>query len=460
MDTSPRWIDEFLRPVPRYTSYPTALNFGSAVTGEDYLARLDQVATRDDDSLAVYMHFPFCEKRCAYCACTVISTPRQDVGDQYLGYLKREIDLIPEPLRHRCQVSRVHLGGGTPTFHSPDPLAHLLDHFRSRFDLLPDAEMSVEVDPRVTSREHLSVLRAAGFNRLSIGVQDFDPDVQVAIGRIQSEQQTRDVLEASRSLGYYSVNFDLVYGLPTQTPDKFRRTLKSVANMRPDRIAIYGYAHLPSINAHQRKIDDGSLVTGEDRWFLAKTAREELTSAGYVAVGLDHFALPEDSLAIASGMGELTRDFMGYTTHRSKQMIGLGVSAIGEIGGMFAQNTKKLSTYREAIDAGRLPFERGYLLTKSDKIRQDLIHRLMCQFELSFESFDRRHNLRFEDYFATELADLSKPGGWIDEGMVELADRRLAVKKPGRIFVRNICSVFDEYHRDRVLEGRSMSSAV
>ena len=459
MDVSTRWLDEFLKPVPRYTSYPTALNFSSDVTRDDYLTRLEQAADRDG-TLAVYMHFPFCEKRCAYCACTVISTPKKEVGDRYLGYLRREIDMIPESLLRARKVSRVHWGGGTPTFHLPEQLAGLLHHFRSRVDLVPDAEMSVEIDPRVTSKEHLSILREAGFNRISVGVQDFDAEVQVVIDRLQSEKQTRDVLDACRSLGYRSVNFDLVYGLPSQTPEKFSKTLDRVAEMRPDRIAIYGYAHLPKMNAHQRKIDDALLVQGRDRWVLAMTAREKLTAAGYVPVGLDHFALPDDALAEASVAGRLTRDFMGYTTHRSRDMIGLGVSAIGEIGGIFAQNTKKLSTYYEDIDAGRLPFDRGYVLTKADEIRQALIHSLMCQFEVSFEDFDRTHNLKFEDYFASELKELEKPGGWIEEGMVKLENRRLVVLEPGRMFVRNICSVFDEYHKDRVLEGRSMSSAV
>jgi oxygen-independent coproporphyrinogen-3 oxidase len=435
-------IKEFNRPVPRYTSYPTAVKFHDGFGEADYRRRLAAGAA-SDAPIALYAHFPFCNKRCSYCGCHAIATPHQEPGDRYLGYLRREIELLPEDFRQARPVSRIHWGGGTPTFHSAEQLASIIEALRDGFRILPDASWSVEIDPRFAKDDQLATLRRGGFRRVSLGVQDFDLAVQAAIGRHQSHEQTRHVFEACRRLGFGSINIDLVYGLPLQTPVRFRRTLRAVERMRPDRIAIYGYGHLPARNPHQRKILGSWLPDARERFDLAQLAREVLTGAGYEPVGLDHYALPGDPLLVAAQSGRLRRDFMGYTTRSGTELIGLGASAIGEIGDAYVQNAAKLSDYYRAIDAGRLPVVRGYAMTADDRIRRHVIRTLMCDFRLPLADFESKHGVRFERYFAPEIERLTGPGGWIEAGVAELDDEALALTPEGRILVRNVCAEFD-----------------
>ena len=451
-----RWIGQADRPVPRYTSYPTAHCFTSEVTPGDYGSWLSAVS----GPIALYVHFPFCFDRCTYCACNMIATRHQDAAAGYLTLLDCEALAVSEKFRHRPRVTRMHWGGGTPTYYSPLQLQRAMKSIRSRFDLAPDAEISVEVDPRVTTYEQLQTLRDMGFSRLSVGVQDFAPAVQAVIGRTQSAETTRRVIHNARALGFKSVNVDLVYGLPLQSVKRIGDTMRTVTGIRPDRVAIYGYAHVPELVAHQRKIDSATVPGVELRWRLEETARERLVRAGYVQVGLDHFALPTDPLADAARHRTVHRDFMGYTTRRSPIQIGLGVSSIGELPQGLVQNVKKISTYQSILDQGLLPIERGCVTDVDDLVRRDVIQHLMCDLELRFAEIERVHGMRFDEYFATELKELHQPGGLISLGIVRKTGIGLVIEPSARCLVRNVCYVFDRRARTANVAAKQMSSAI
>jgi oxygen-independent coproporphyrinogen-3 oxidase len=435
------------KPGPRYTSYPTAVEFHESFDEAAYRERLAEAASHPDDPLSLYLHLPFCRERCTFCGCMVVITQKARVAEKYLAYLHRELAMLAECLGRRRRVVQYHWGGGTPTYLTVEQMAALHGEVTRHFQLDPGAEIAIEVDPRVTSFEQLALLRQLGFNRLSMGVQDMTPEVQEAIGRIQPEEVTRSLYDEARRLGFESINIDLIYGLPLQTRESFGQTVESVIALGPDRVAAYSYAHVPWVRAHQKGIDVAALPTGDRKLELFAEAMDRFLAAGYQQIGMDHFALPDDELARAAASGTLHRNFMGYTTRPAADMVGAGVSAIGDVAGAFAQNVKKLSTYYAALDAGRFPIERGYRLDPDDAIRRQVILGLMCNSEVDFAAFESRTGRRFTDYFAQELVELA--AGPMRDGLVSADDRRITLTATGRLLVRNVCMVFDRHLRAR-----------
>ena len=459
IDVTLELLKRYDRPGPRYTSYPTAVEFDESYDEESYRTKLSEADSRDEP-LSLYVHLPFCEERCHYCGCNVVITRKREVAARYLDYLHREIDMLAAHLPHRRRVAQFHWGGGTPTYLDPGQMEELQRRARRHFELIPDAEVAIEVDPRVTSREQLDVLRRIGFNRVSIGVQDFTPEVQAAVNRNQSEDETRRIYGHCRSLGFPSVNFDLIYGLPEQTSERFLRNMDVVLELRPDRLAIYSYAHMPWIKAHQKRIDPAVLPGPEEKLHLFSIARERLIQAGYAQIGMDHFALPGDELVTAMERRKLHRNFMGYTVKAGTDMVGLGISAIGDVQGSYAQNQRKLSTYYEALDAARFPIERGYLLAQDDRIRRDVITRIMCNFVVEAAAVEERFGIHFNRYFADELQRLRAEDGPVTHGFLEVHPDRLEVLPPGRLFVRNIAMVFDAHLKKKDPEANLFSRTV
>lgn len=437
-------VRRFDRPGPRYTSYPTAVEFHDGVDDKEYerrLARANGVAGQAP--LSLYAHLPFCEHRCLFCGCHVVITPHLPVAEKYLEYVKVEIDRLAAQLPDRREVVQMHWGGGTPTYFSPDQLADLMARFREHFHFESGTELAIEVDPRVTSRDHLDRLVALGFNRLSMGVQDLTPEVQEAITREQTFEQTAGLLDYARKVGFTEgINLDLIYGLPKQKLETFETNLDQILGLRPDRVAVYSFAYVPWIKGHQKKLDRGTLPSAELKLQLYLRAMERFLDAGYEPIGMDHFALPQDELAVAAREGRLHRNFMGYTVMPASDMVAVGVSGIGEVQGAFFQNRKKLSTYYEALDAGRLPIEKGYVLDADDRIRQYVIQQIMCNFQVSKEEVARRFDIDFDLYFRRALDGLYELR---EAGFVELDEGVLRVREEGRLFVRNVCMAFDRY---------------
>jgi oxygen-independent coproporphyrinogen-3 oxidase len=438
------------RPGPRYTSYPTAVEFHDGVGSAHYARRLAAADARPDEPLSIYMHLPFCEERCAYCGCFVVITRHREVTDRYLEYLEREIDLVAAHLPHRRRVSQLHWGGGTPTYYTPDRLERLFRRLTRHFRVTPDAELGVEIDPRVTSAAHLDALASLGFNRLSMGVQDFAPEVQEAVNRIQSVDQTRALIDHARALGFRSINVDLIYGLPRQTLDGFTRTLAAVVAMRPERVAVYSFAYVPWMKAHMKHLADEALPGPDLKLALLAAAQRAFGDAGYAPIGMDHFALPDDELARAAATRTLHRNFMGYTVQSARDMVALGLSGIGDVQGGFVQNTKKLPDYYAALDDGRFPIERGYELDDDDHLRRHVITALMCNGFLDIREAETRFGIDFGAYFAEALAALRGPGAPEGDGLVVLAEDAITVTPLGRTFVRNVCMPFDRYLQARL----------
>jgi oxygen-independent coproporphyrinogen-3 oxidase len=438
-------IKRYDRPGPRYTSYPTAVEFHERFSADAYCARLQAAAAATGEPLSLYVHLPFCEERCAYCGCAVIATRKREVAATYLEYLAREIAMLASHLGGRRDVVQYHWGGGTPTYLTLDQIARLDATIRRHFDISAGSECAIEVDPRVTTREQLTLLRKLGFNRLSFGIQDFTEAVQDAIRRRQPLDQTRALYWFARETGFDSINFDLVYGLPRQTVDTFRRTLDSVTDMLPDRIAVYSYAHVPWLRPNQKVIDTGDLPDPTAKRALLGSAVDTFVRSGYVPIGMDHFALPDDDLAIAAQQRGLHRNFMGYTTRPATDSVAVGISAIGDVQGAFAQNHKTLARYYQAIDAGIFPIERGYALSDDDTLRRHVITELMCNFHVSRKAVEQRFGIDFGAYFAKELATLGAADGPIVDGLLDVDDASLTVTPRGRLFVRNVCMAFDRY---------------
>jgi oxygen-independent coproporphyrinogen-3 oxidase len=449
MNTPPRFdanlLQRYDRPGPRYTSYPTAPQFTPAF-GEDAL-RAAALASNGDPiprGISLYVHVPFCMSPCFYCGCNRIITRDVSRTGPYLARLYREIGLMAELFDRDREVLQLHFGGGTPNFLSPSQLADVVDVLRRafRFSASTDRDISIELDPRYLEPAQVPALAAIGFNRVSLGVQDFDPAVQAAVNRIQSVEETMAIIDACRDSGIGSVNVDLIYGLPRQTREGFARTLQTVLQARPDRLAVYSYAHLPALFRPQRQIDAGELPSPADKLALLQLAVETLTDAGYVYIGMDHFALPGDDLARAQARGGLHRNFMGYTTHADTDLIGLGVSAVSHIGNSFSQNPRDLAGWQIALDEGRLPVFRGMHLDDDDRLRADLIQALMCRGELDFDAIEQRHHVVFREYFALALSRLAP---LVRDGLVEVGPRRLVATSRGRLLLRNIAMCFDRY---------------
>jgi oxygen-independent coproporphyrinogen-3 oxidase len=430
---------------PRYTSYPTADRFVEAFGEADYLQALEQrrdgVGTKAYP-LSLYVHVPFCESLCYYCACNKIITKHHERGAEYLRYLEREVDLNIAHLGQGQVVSQLHLGGGSPTFLSDAELAQLMAMLRRNFQFAPGGEYSVEIDPRTVTRERLAHLAEQGFNRLSFGVQDFEPAVQKAVHRIQPAEQVFDLVGAARELGFESINADLIYGLPMQTPETFERTLTQITKLRPDRIALYAYAHLPERFKPQRRIHTQDLPPAASKLVMLSSAMRVLMAAGYVYVGMDHFALPTDALAVAKRQGRLHRNFQGYSTQPDCDLIALGVSSIGRVGPAFSQNVKTLDEYYDLLNQGRLPVARGMALSRDDLVRRTVIMALMCQGSVLFESVELSHLVDFKQYFAPEMEALAVMQ---DQGLLTIDDTGVHVTELGWFFVRGVAMVFDKY---------------
>ena len=442
---TPELLTRFDIPGPRYTSYPTADRFVEAFTTTDYIQALEQrrdaIAARTKP-LSLYVHIPFCESLCYYCACNKIITKHPERATSYLDYLTREVALHVAHLGAGQMVSQLHLGGGTPTFLKDAELVLLMDMLKRNFQIAPGGEYSIEVDPRTVDEKRLAFLAQLGFNRLSFGVQDFDPEVQAAVHRTQPAQQVFDLVAQARKIGFESINVDLIYGLPKQTPASFDRTLAQINELRPDRIALYAYAHLPARFKPQRRIHGVDLPLPGEKVSMLAQSLAALQDAGYVYVGMDHFALPDDALAVAKRQGRLHRNFQGYSTQPDCDLIALGVSAIGRVGTAYSQNAKTMSEYCDAIDQGQLPVVRGLLLSRDDLIRRAVIMALMCQGQLHFESINLAWLIDCKSYFKAELARLADMQA---QGLVELSDTGITVTPMGWFFVRGVAMTFDRY---------------
>ena len=438
-------LRRYNRPGPRYTSYPTAPRFNDAF-GEPELREAAMASNGDPipRRLSLYVHVPFCMSPCFYCGCNRIITRDLARGEAYLARLYREVAMAAELFDRDRQVIQLHFGGGTPNFLAPAQLGELVDALRTqfRFSEHQDRDISIELDPRFIGAKEVAELARIGFNRASLGVQDFDPAVQAAVNRIQSVEETFAVVDACRENGFRSVNLDLIYGLPLQTREGFGRTLDLVLQARPDRLAVYSYAHLPHMFRPQKQIDESQLPDAETKLGLLQLAIERLTDAGYVYIGMDHFALPDDDLARAQERGGLHRNFMGYTTHADTDLIGLGVSAISHIGDTFSQNPRDLPSWQIALDEGRLPVFRGLRLDEDDCLRADLIQRLMCQGEIPVNALERRYLINFAEYFADALDRLHP---LVEDGLVRVEADRITATSRGRLLLRNIAMCFDRY---------------
>jgi oxygen-independent coproporphyrinogen III oxidase len=430
---------------PRYTSYPTADRFVEACAADNHVRALEQRRAGNAAMglpLSIYVHIPFCESLCYFCACNKIITKNPERAQLYLRYLSREVDLYVTRLGTGQAVSQLHLGGGTPTFFSDDDLRALMGMLGRSFNLAPGGEYSIEIDPRTVDANRLAALSEMGFNRLSFGVQDFDPAVQKAVHRVQETSQVFALVEAARQLAFESVNIDLIYGLPLQTPESFDRTLAQVTTLRPDRVALYAYAHLPERFKPQRRIATAELPSGSAKITMLSRALAVFEEAGYVYVGMDHFALPDDALAVAKRQGRLHRNFQGYSTQPDCDLIGLGVSAIGRVGPIYSQNAKTLDDYYDRLNQGRLPVVRGLALSRDDLLRRTVIMALMCQGQLQFEPVELAYLIDFRAYFAAELEALQEQ---VEQGLVTLSDSGIQVTPKGWFFVRAVAMVFDRY---------------
>ncbi len=430
------------RPVPRYTSYPTADRFSPSFHTEDYQEALARADREDPEGpLSLYLHLPFCQKMCTYCGCNLVVSKSADKKASYLDRLLLEIDRVVAHLPRRRRVLEIHLGGGTPTSYPPADLGRLLSHLERRFDVSPAAEVSIEVDPRHADAAMIRELSDIGFTRLSAGVQDFDPEVQSAVGRIQSFEVTQEVTSAAHAAGFSSVNIDLIYGLPRQTLPGFARTIERSLELQPDRIALFSFAFVPEVRPNQRRIDASTLPSADEKLELFCQARRAFKDAGYVAIGMDHFARPTDALARAQQDGTLGRNFQGYTVVRGADTVGFGMSAIGDVGGAYVQGHKRLPLWNAAVDQGKLSAWRGFRLSEDDRARRHIIRELMCNLRLRSEDLFRQYGKCLSDY----PVELERLAALCDEGLVEVGTHELRVTPLGRLFVRAVASCFDVY---------------
>ncbi|EGV32402.1 oxygen-independent coproporphyrinogen III oxidase [Thiorhodococcus drewsii AZ1] len=428
---------------PRYTSYPTAVEFDEAFDETAYKA----TCARSNESgrpLSLYFHIPFCDTVCFYCACNKIATKDRSLAQPYLDRVYKELEMQAALFDSSRQVEQLHWGGGTPTFLSNAQMTELMDVTRRHFKLAGDdvGEYSIEIDPREADAETVKVLRQIGFNRMSLGVQDFDPRVQEAVNRVQTEAQTMEVLNAALDEGFRSVSIDLIYGLPFQSVDSFLKTLDRVIEVNPQRMSIFNYAHLPERFKPQRRINDADLPAPQVKLDILQATIQRLTDAGYVYIGMDHFARPDDELTLAQQAGTLYRNFQGYSTHADCDLIGIGVTSIGMIDNTYGQNRRGLDEYYADIDAGRLPVFRGIALNQDDLIRRDVITRLICHFQLDMRSIEAKWGIDFASYFADGLETLK---GMTEDGLVAVDSEQIRILAPGRLLVRNICMAFDAY---------------
>ncbi len=444
---------------PRYTSYPTALQFHEGFDAEAYLRH---VRNSNDDlipkPLSLYVHLPFCKELCYYCACNKKVTRNTQLAKVYLQHLDKEIEMQGKLFDRDRQVTQLHFGGGTPTYYDDIQLRHIVEQLSANFLLSrsDSREFSIEIDPRTVDEDRIAQLADIGFNRVSMGIQDFDPEVQKAVNRIQDEEKTLRLIEASRESGFNSVSVDLIYGLPLQTAKSFEKTIDSVLTSRPDRLSVYNYAHLPHLFRAQRMISSEQVPAPEVRLQLMASTTTKLVDAGYVYIGMDHFALPDDELSIAMENGTLQRNFQGYSTCSETDLVGMGVSSIGKVGNSFAQNLKDIRAWQTAIDEGKLPVWRGLSLSGEDRLRRGVISAIMCQGFVEFGEFERKYGIDFNDHFALELKSLQPLE---EDGLIELTERTIEVTSTGLLLLRVIAMKFDEYLIND-LQGKSYSKVI
>lgn len=435
-------IEKYNYSGPRYTSYPTALEFDDSFTEQSLLTAIENSKS---DKLSLYIHIPFCAKLCYYCGCNKVITRHAHKADQYIEYLSHEI-IKRAPLFKHYSVTQMHWGGGTPTFLNPEQILKLTALIKANFNFADEGEFSIEVDPREIELSMLDTLKEVGFNRISIGVQDFNKEVQVAVNREQDEQFIFDLMAKAKAMGFVSTNIDLIYGLPHQTPETFAATMQRVLELSPDRLSVFNYAHLPARFAAQRKIKDEHLPSPTQKLEILHQTIETLTGAGYQYIGMDHFAKPDDELAKLQREGKLHRNFQGYTTQEECDLLGLGVSSISQIGDCYAQNQKDIRPYYEAIDKDGHALWKGCSLNRDDEIRRVVIKQLICHFDLDMAKIDEKLGIKFEEYFAEDLKLLQT---FIDDKLVEIADRKISISPTGRLLIRNICMCFDLYYRQK-----------
>ena len=433
---------------PRYTSYPTADRFHQGFRQPEYVANLDKVLSQDKQPVSLYIHIPFCNTICFYCGCNKVATKDKAKADEYLVYLEKELALLKPHLHGKHPLAQLHFGGGTPTFLTNHQLERVFQMIGEHFELMDDGEYSIEIDPRKVSRDDVFQLAKLGFNRMSVGIQDFDPKVQKAVNRVQSYEETKTVIDAAREAGFKSVSVDLIYGLPHQSVQSIEPTLQTVLSLNPDRLALYHYAHLPHIFKPQRRIDTEAVPSSEEKLDILQYAVQLLNDKGYVFIGMDHFAKPEDELAIALQEGRLQRNFQGYSTHADCDLIAIGVSSISKVGNTYSQNQRELEDYYAELDNNQLPVMRGFALNEDDVLRREIIQDLMCRFALNFADYQHKlpENQKVEDYFAVELQEFAQLA---EKGLLQLNGTQLSVTPKGRFLIRNIAMVMDYYLRHK-----------
>lgn len=447
---------KYSKPGPRYTSYPTALEFSDAFDYDAYLAKLhSQDPSR---SLSLYFHLPFCKNACYFCGCNVVFTSKEDKKERYIDYLTRELAILAQHIDVNRPVIQLHFGGGTPTFFDADQLGRIITAIKSHFkNFTADAEISCEIDPRHINEEQMKVLSDAGFNRVSFGIQDFDEKVQVAVHRVQPYDITKAAMDLARKYNMVSVNVDLIYGLPHQSLETFKKTLELAISLDPDRFAVFNYAHVPWLKKTMRKIDETTLPHPSEKLAIMRYTIDHMTERGYRMIGMDHFAKPEDELFKAIDKGELHRNFQGYTTKGGADLIGIGLTSIGEGADYYAQNFKEMDAYEAAIDAGRLPYERGVALNSDDRIRQYVIMELMSNFKLDIPRFEAAYGVKFSEYFADALEAL-KP--FEEDGLLSITPTSIECSATGTLLIRNIAMPFDAYMKRHAASDKAFSKTV
>ena len=447
---------KYSKPGPRYTSYPTALEFSDAYGYDEYIKKLEE----QDSSrpISLYFHLPFCKNACYFCGCSVVFTSKEDKMLRYIEYLKRELKILSKHLDVNREVIQMHFGGGTPTFFTAEQLKIIIDEIKSYFpNFVKDAEISCEIDPRHINEDQMKVMSAAGFNRVSFGIQDFNEKVQIAVHRVQPYAVTKGAMDLARKYNMHSVNTDLIYGLPYQTLDTFKETLALAITLSPDRFAVFNYAHVPWLKKTMRKIDETTLPLPDEKLQIMQYTIDFLTKNGYKMIGMDHFAKPKDELFKAIKKGELHRNFQGYTTKGGADLIGVGLTSIGEGIDSYNQNFKVMSEYEAAIEAGKLPFERGVVLNKDDQIRQYVIMELMSNFKLDIKRFDKLFDVKFKTYFAEAIAELQP---FADDNLITMNDAKIECSQTGTLLVRNIAMAFDAYMHQHTGSKKTFSKTV
>ena len=447
---------KYSKPGPRYTSYPTAVEFSEDFTYDAYVKRLE---SRDAEKpLSIYVHLPFCRSACYFCGCNVVFTSKEEKMTRYVDYLRREVALLAETMDTSSDVVQFHFGGGTPTFYSARQLDAIMGFIKEAFpNFTEDAEISCEIDPRFFNEEQMKVLKKHGFNRISFGVQDFDPQVQKAVHRIQPYDITKAAVDLARRYGIESINIDLIYGLPYQTLESFKKTLELAHSLDPDRLAVFNYAHVPWLKKTMRKLDETTIPSPDVKLAILQHTIDYFTTHGYRMIGMDHFAKPDDELFRAIDKGELHRNFQGYTTRGGVDLLGIGLTSIGEGEDYYAQNYKDLSEYEAAVDAGKLPFWRGVELNEDDRIRKAVIMDLMSNFRLDIEKIEKRFGIDFKSYFADALEALRPMA---EEGLVTIGDKKIEVSETGTLVIRNIAMPFDAYMQKHAESKKTFSKTV